>query len=84
MDLWAGNEAAWGPYGPETTHLLSRMFGPKGDPFPSQQRNAGASEKSDHCDSHTKTETIRIPQADYPIPKMSLLKPNEGLIILRT
>jgi predicted dehydrogenase len=56
-------EAAWGPMVSETAFFVKDVFGPKGA-VSIIAKDAGASGKSDHVDSHTKTESIRVHHAD--------------------
>jgi predicted dehydrogenase len=56
-------EAAWGPMVSETAFFVKDVIGPKGS-VSITAKDAGASGKSDHMDSHTKTESIRIHHAD--------------------
>jgi predicted dehydrogenase len=55
-------EAAWGPMVSETAFFIKDVFGPKGS-VSITAKDAGASGKSDHVDSHTKTESIRVHHA---------------------
>lgn len=55
-------EAGWGPMISETAFFVKDVFGPKGS-VSIVARDAGASGKSDHVDSHTKTESIRVHHA---------------------
>ncbi|GAA0881234.1 Gfo/Idh/MocA family oxidoreductase [Algoriphagus jejuensis] len=55
-------EAGWGPMISETAFFVKDVFGPKGS-VSIVAKNAGASGKSDHVDSHTKTEAIRVHHA---------------------
>jgi predicted dehydrogenase len=55
-------EAGWGPMISETAFFVKDVFGPKGA-VSIVAKNAGASGKSDHVDSHTKTESIRVHHA---------------------
>lgn len=56
-------EAGWGPMVSETAFFVKDVFGPKGS-VSIVAKDAGASGKSDHVDSHTKTESIRVHHAD--------------------
>jgi predicted dehydrogenase len=56
-------EAAWGPMVSETAFFVKDVIGPKGS-VSITAKDAGASGKSNHMDSHTKTESIRIHHAD--------------------
>ena len=56
-------EAAWGPMVSETAFFIKDVFGPKGS-VSITAKNAGSSGKSDHVDSHTKTESIRVHHAE--------------------
>lgn len=56
-------EAGWGPMISETAFFVKDVFGPKGS-VSITAKDAGASGKSDHVDSHTKTESIRIHHAE--------------------
>lgn len=56
-------EAGWGPMVSETAFFVKDVFGPKGS-VSITAKDAGASGKSDHVDSHTKTESIRIHHAE--------------------
>lgn len=56
-------EAGWGPMISETAFFIKDVFGPKGS-VSIVAKDAGAAGKSDHVDSHTKTESIRIHHAD--------------------
>lgn len=56
-------EAGWGPMVSETAFFVKDVFGPKGA-VSIVAKDAGASGKSDHVDSHTKTESIRVHHAD--------------------
>lgn len=55
-------EAGWGPMISETAFFVKDVFGPKGSAS-IVAKDAGASGKSDHVDSHTKTESIRVHHA---------------------
>lgn len=55
-------EAGWGPMVSETAFFVKDVFGPKGA-VSIVAKDAGASGKSDHVDSHTKTESIRVHHA---------------------
>jgi len=56
-------EAGWGPMISETAFFVKDVFGPKGS-VSITAKDAGATGKSDHVDSHTKTESIRIHHAE--------------------
>lgn len=56
-------EAGWGPMISETAFFVKDVFGPKGS-VSIVAKQAGGSGKSDHVDSHTKTESIRVHHAD--------------------
>ena len=55
-------EAGWGPMISETAFFVKDVFGPKGS-VSIVAKDASAAGKSDHVDSHTKTESIRIHHA---------------------
>ena len=55
-------EAGWGPMVSETAFFVKDVFGPNGA-VSIVAKDAGASGKSDHVDSHTKTESIRVHHA---------------------
>lgn len=55
-------EAGWGPMISETAFFVKDIFGPKGS-VSIVAKDASAKGKSDHVDSHTKTESIRIHHA---------------------
>ena len=55
-------EAGWGPMISETAFFVKDVFGPKGAAS-IVAKDAGAAGKSDHVDSHTKTESIRVHHA---------------------
>lgn len=55
-------EAGWGPMISETAFFVKDIFGPKGS-VSIVAKDASAIGKSDHVDSHTKTESIRIHHA---------------------
>ncbi len=55
-------EAGWGPMISETAFFIKDVFGPKGAAS-IVATDAGGTGKSDHVDSHTKTESIRIHHA---------------------
>jgi predicted dehydrogenase len=55
-------EAGWGPMISETAFFVKDVFGPKGS-VSIVAKDASAVGKSDHVDSHTKTESIRIHHA---------------------
>lgn len=52
-------EAGWGPMISETAFFIKDVIGPKGA-VSILAKDAGAAGKSDHVDSHTKTESIRV------------------------
>jgi predicted dehydrogenase len=56
-------EAGWGPMMSETAFFVKDVIGPKGC-VSIVAKEAGSSGKSDHVDSHTKTESLRIHYAD--------------------
>ncbi len=56
-------EAGWGPMISETAFFVKDVIGPKGC-VSIVAKDAGASGKSDHVDSHTKTESLRFHHAD--------------------
>jgi predicted dehydrogenase len=56
-------EAGWGPMMSETAFFVKDVIGPKGC-VSIVAKNAGSSGKSDHVDSHTKTESLRLHHAD--------------------
>ncbi len=70
-------EAAWGPMVSETAFFIKDVFGPKGA-VSITAKDAGASGKSDHVDSHTKTESIRVHHADID-SKNEFTKPDEWI-----
>ena len=55
-------EAGWGPMISETAFFVKDVFGPKGS-VSIVAKDASAAGKSDHVDSHTKTESIRVHHA---------------------
>jgi predicted dehydrogenase len=55
-------EAGWGPMISETAFFIKDVFGPAGA-VSIVAREAGAAGKSDHVESHTKTESIRVHHA---------------------
>lgn len=59
-------EAGWGPMISETAFFVKDIFGPKGS-VSIVAKNAAATGKSDHVDSHTKTESIRVHYADIDV-----------------
>lgn len=67
-------EAGWGPMISETAFFVKDVFGPKGS-VSIVAKDAGASGKSDHVDSHTKTESIRVHHADID-DKNNFTKPD--------
>lgn len=70
-------EAGWGPMISETAFFVKDVFGPKGA-VSIVARGAGASGKSDHVDSHTKTESIRVHHADID-DKNNFLKKDDWI-----
>lgn len=56
-------EAGWGPMMSETAFFVKDVIGPKGC-VSIVAKNAGGAGKSDHVDSHTKTESLRVHRAD--------------------
>ncbi len=56
-------EAGWGPMMSETAFFVKDVIGPKGC-VSIVAKNAGGGGKSDHVDSHTKTESLRVHRAD--------------------
>ena len=70
-------EAGWGPMVSETAFFVKDVFGPKGA-VSIVARDAGASGKSDHVDSHTKTESIRVHHAEID-EKNHFLKKDEWI-----
>jgi predicted dehydrogenase len=56
-------EAGWGPMMSETAFFVKDVIGPKGC-VSIVAREAAGTGKSDHVDSHTKTESLRIHYAD--------------------
>lgn len=56
-------EAGWGPMISETAFFIKDVFGPKGA-VSIVPKEAGGPGKSDHIDSHTKTECIRVHHAE--------------------
>lgn len=56
-------EAGWGPMISETAFFVKDVFGPKGS-VSIVAKQAGVTGKSDHVDSHTKTESIRVHHSD--------------------
>lgn len=56
-------EAGWGPMISETAFFIKDVFGPKGS-VSIVAKDAGSAGKSDNVDSHTKTESIRVHDAD--------------------
>ncbi|MDH6057026.1 Gfo/Idh/MocA family protein, partial [Umezakia ovalisporum] len=56
-------EAGWGPMMSETAFFVKDVIGPKGC-VSIVAKTAGGSGKSDHVDSHTKTESLRLHHAD--------------------
>jgi predicted dehydrogenase len=56
-------EAGWGPMMSETAFFVKDVIGPKGC-VSIVAKNAGGTGKSDHVDSHTKTESLRVHHAD--------------------
>jgi predicted dehydrogenase len=55
-------EAGWGPMMSETAFFVKDVIGPKGC-VSIVAKNAGGTGKSDHVDSHTKTESLRVHHA---------------------
>ncbi len=70
-------EAGWGPMVSETAFFVKDVFGPKGS-VSITAKDAGSSGKSDHVDSHTKTESIKIHHADID-EKNEFLRPDEWI-----
>lgn len=70
-------EAGWGPMISETAFFVKDVFGPKGSAS-IVAKEAGSSGKSDHVDSHTKTESIRVHHADID-SKNEFLKKDEWI-----
>ena len=70
-------EAGWGPMVSETAFFVKDVFGPKGA-VSIVAKDAGASGKSDHVDSHTKTESIRVHHAEID-DKNHFLKKDEWI-----
>ncbi len=70
-------EAGWGPMISETAFFVKDVFGPKGSAS-IVAKDAGASGKSDHVDSHTKTESIRVHHADID-EKNHFVKPDQWI-----
>ena len=66
-------EAGWGPMISETAFFVKDVFGPKGS-VSIVAKDAGATGKSDHVDSHTKTESIRVHHADIDDKNLFLKK----------
>jgi predicted dehydrogenase len=56
-------EAGWGPMISETAFFVKDVFGPQGA-VSIIAKDAGASGNSDHVDSHTKTESIKVHHAE--------------------
>jgi predicted dehydrogenase len=56
-------EAGWGPMMSETAFFVKDVIGPKGC-VSIVAKSAGGAGKSDHVDSHTKTESLRVHRAD--------------------
>jgi predicted dehydrogenase len=56
-------EAGWGPMISDNAFFIKDVFGPKGA-VSIVAKSAGASGKSDHVDSHTKTESIKVHHAE--------------------
>jgi predicted dehydrogenase len=56
-------EAGWGPMMSETAFFVKDVIGPKGC-VSIVAKSAGGTGKSDHVDSHTKTESLRVHRAD--------------------
>jgi predicted dehydrogenase len=55
-------EAGWGPMMSETAFFVKDVIGPKGC-VSIVAKSAGGTGKSDHVDSHTKTESLRVHRA---------------------
>jgi predicted dehydrogenase len=70
-------EAGWGPMMSETAFFIKDVIGPKGC-VSIVAKEAGGSGKSDHVDSHTKTESLRIHHADID-KRNEFLKDDEWL-----
>lgn len=70
-------EAGWGPMVSETAFFVKDVFGPKGS-VSITAKDAGSSGKSDHVDSHTKTESIKIHHAEID-GKNEFLRPDEWI-----
>lgn len=70
-------EAGWGPMVSETAFFVKDVFGPKGA-VSIVAKDAGAVGKSDHVDSHTKTESIRVHHAAID-SKNNFLKKDEWI-----
>lgn len=70
-------EAGWGPMVSETAFFVKDVFGPKGS-VSITAKDAGSSGKSDHVDSHTKTESIKIHHAEID-EKNEFLRPDEWI-----
>ncbi|MCL6258827.1 Gfo/Idh/MocA family oxidoreductase [Aquiflexum sp. TKW24L] len=56
-------EAGWGPMISDNAFFIKDVFGPKGA-VSIVAKSAGSAGKSDHVDSHTKTESIKVHHAD--------------------
>ncbi|MEB2786120.1 Gfo/Idh/MocA family protein [Algoriphagus persicinus] len=70
-------EAGWGPMISETAFFVKDVFGPKGA-VSITAKDAGASGQSDHVDSHTKTESIRVHHASID-SENKFTKPDEWI-----
>ena len=70
-------EAGWGPMVSETAFFIKDVFGPKGA-VSIVAKDAAASGKSDHVDSHTKTESIRVHHAEID-QENRFLQPDEWI-----
>lgn len=70
-------EAGWGPMISETAFFIKDVFGPKGS-VSIVAKNAEAAGKSDHVDSHTKTESIRVHHAEIN-DKNEFTKPDDWI-----
>ncbi len=70
-------EAGWGPMVSETAFFIKDVFGPKGS-VSIVAKDAAASGKSDHVDSHTKTESIRVHHAEID-QENRFLQPDEWI-----
>ena len=70
-------EAGWGPMISETAFFVKDVFGPQGA-VSIVAKDAGASGKSDHVDSHTKTESIKVHHAELN-SKNQFTRPDEWI-----